>query len=533
MRHTLDLILEQIRGAWRFRGTAMVVAWIVCLLGWLVVLALPDTYKAQARVYVDTRTRLSQVTQGIAVESNIASQAEEVRQALLGGPQLEKVARLAIAGFATATPEAQSDIVLRLRERLEVEATNDREALQKREPADLYTITYTDRSIQGAHRVVDQLLRLFLANALGGSQEGSEQAQQFLTQQITEYDKKLAAAEERLAEFKREHAGLVPGSTGGDYFARLHAETDALDKDRVALTIAQQKRDELHRQLADEWPVMGSAGSAPGRTSGPVDTASAIRETQAHLDELLLRFTDKHPDVIAARRQLEDLKARQKTEMESVRRGDPSAIAATGMAANPVYQSMKLQLSQIDVEVAADREQVADQEKKITDLRKLINTAPQVEAEYERLNRDYSVTHTQYQALVDRLSRARLSDKADATGVVRFEVVDPPTVDPEPVFPKRTKLIFAVLAAGLAAGLGVAYLMHQLRPVFTSPRQLTEATQLPVLGSVSMTWVERHRAAGRRAVWAYSFGAALLVLVAVVTFLTDDFTSRFLHALIA
>ena len=108
MRHTLDFVFEQIRGAWRFRRTAMAVAWGVCVLGWLVVLALPDTYSARARVYVDTRTRLSQVTQGIAVESNIASQAEEVRQALLGGPLVEKVARLAIPGCATATPEASS-----------------------------------------------------------------------------------------------------------------------------------------------------------------------------------------------------------------------------------------------------------------------------------------------------------------------------------------------------------------------------------------------------------------------------------------
>jgi hypothetical protein len=106
-------------------------------------------------------------------------------------------------------------------------------------------------------------------------------------------------------------------------------------------------------------------------------------------------------------------------------------------------------------------------------------------------------------------------------------------VDPDPVFPKRTKLIFQVLAAGLAAGLGLAYLLHQLRPVFTSPRQLTDATQLPVLGYVSMTWVERHRAAGRRALWVYSFGAVLLIVVAVVTFLTDDLTSHLLHALIA
>jgi hypothetical protein len=69
--------------------------------------------------------------------------------------------------------------------------------------------------------------------------------------------------------------------------------------------------------------------------------------------------------------------------------------------------------------------------------------------------------------------------------------------------------------------------------VFAYPRQLSDVTQLPVLGGVSMTWVERHRAVGRRAVWNYSLAAALLVVVAVVTLLTDDFTSRFLHALIA
>jgi polysaccharide chain length determinant protein (PEP-CTERM system associated) len=529
MHRTLEFVMDQIRGAWRFRRIAMLVAWAVCLLGWLIVLAIPDTYSAFARVYVDTRTRLSQVTQGIAVESNAASEAEAVREALLGAPQLQKVARLAIPGFASASPEAQSEVMEDLHNNLDVQAANEEEEHAKKLPADLYTITYTNRNRQTARHVVDQLLRLFLANSLGGMQEGSEQAQQFLTQQIADYDKKLEAAESQIADFKREHAGLVPGATG-DYFSRLHSETDELDKDRLELTMAEQKRDELQRQLAGEQPLMGVA---TGTSGGGADTASQIRETQARLDELLLRFTDQHPDVIAARRALEDLKKRQKAEIDAVRRGDQAAIAATGLAANPVYQGMKLQLSQIDVDVAAARQQVADQEAKIAEQRKLINTAPQVEAEYERLIRDYDVMHSQYQALLERLSRARLSDKADATGVVRFEVVDPPTTDPEPVFPKRLRLILAVLAGGLASGLGVAYLMSQLRPVFTSPRQLTEVTQLPVLGSVSMTWVERHQAAGRRAVWAYSLGAALLVLLGVVTLLTKDVTSQFLHGLFA
>ena len=524
MNAALEFTLELIRGVWRFRWTAMLVAWIVCLVGWLVVLAMPDTYSAWARVYVDTRTRLSQVTQGIAVESNIASEAEAVREALLGGPQLEKVARLSMPGYASASPGQQATIISGLRTRLQVEATGERNR-----PADLYMITYTDPDRQTAHRVVSQLLKLFLANGLGGSQEGSERAQQFLTQQIAEYDKKLAAAESRLADFKRHNAGLVPGATGGDYFSRLHQDTDDLDKDRLALTVAEQRRDELQRQLSSEQPGMVS-GAAGG---GGADTSSAIRETQARLDELLLRFTDKHPDVIAARRTLEDLKKRQQVEIDAIRHGDQAAIAASGMAANPVYQGIKLQLSRADVEVAAARRQVGDREGKIAELRKMINTAPEVEAEFARLNRDYDVTRGQYQALVERLNRAKLSDKAEATGVVRFEVVDPPTGSDQPVYPDRIRLILVVLLGGLAAGIGVAYLMHQIRPVFGSVRQLAELTQLPVLGVVSMTWLERHQAQARHAVWVYSMAVAVLIVVAAVTLLTESAASHFLHGLIA
>ena len=254
MNAAFEFILEQIRGVWRFRWTAMLVAWIVCLVGWLVILMIPDTYSAWARVYVDTRTRLSQVTQGIAVESNIASSVESVREALLGAPQLEKVARLAIPAYAGATPEQQRAIINGLRTRLTVEGNGD-----ARQAADLYVISYTDHDAKNAHHVVDQLLHLFMSNTLGGSQLGSEQAQEFLTKQIADYDKKLQAAEARLADFKRQNAGLVPGATGGDYFSRLQADTDELNKNRLALTVAEQKRDELHRQLVSEQPLMGAS----------------------------------------------------------------------------------------------------------------------------------------------------------------------------------------------------------------------------------------------------------------------------------
>jgi hypothetical protein len=69
--------------------------------------------------------------------------------------------------------------------------------------------------------------------------------------------------------------------------------------------------------------------------------------------------------------------------------------------------------------------------------------------------------------------------------------------------------------------------------VFSSARQLTEYTQLPVLGVVSMTWLERHKARERRAMWVYSGATAVLVLLALFVLLTESVTSRLVHGVIA
>ena len=101
-------------------------------------------------------------------------------------------------------------------------------------------------------------------------------------------------------------------------------------------------------------------------------------------------------------------------------------------------------------------------------------------------------------------NRVELSYKAEETGVVRFEVVEPPNGNEQPVSPDRPRLILVVLLGGLVGGFGVAYAHAPIATrIFTSARQLLAFTKLPVLGIVSMTWLERHRADARRAVWAY------------------------------
>jgi hypothetical protein len=168
------------------------------------------------------------------------------------------------------------------------------------------------------------------------------------------------------------------------------------------------------------------------------------------------------------------------------------------------------------VEAAALRRELENHQKNVTDLRKMLDTMPQVEAEYARLNRDYDVTKANYTALVERLEKSRLGEEATTSGSVRFDVIEPPNAGFSPISPKRSITVLGILVAALAAGGGVAYLMSQLKPTFTSVRGLAQATGLQVLGAISMSWLERDRAAVRRSYLRYGFALAGLFAVAIV-----------------
>jgi hypothetical protein len=168
------------------------------------------------------------------------------------------------------------------------------------------------------------------------------------------------------------------------------------------------------------------------------------------------------------------------------------------------------------VEIASLRRALADHQNRVAELRKLLDTMPQVEAEHARLNRDYDVTKANYTALVERLEKSRLGDEAASSGSVRFDVIEPPSAGFNPVWPRRSLFIAGVLFAAVAAGAGIAYLMHQLKPVYTSARALAESTGLQVLGAISMSWVDRRHNENRRAYLRYSVAVVALLVVAVV-----------------
>jgi polysaccharide chain length determinant protein (PEP-CTERM system associated) len=489
--------VEQLSGMWRFRWRALVVAWCLALVGWAWVYTLPNIYSASARVHVDTESALRPLLRGLAVETNIQDQLNFMTRALLSRPQLEKVARETDLDLRAQTPREMEEIIDTLQRKIQI-AGDGRSSI--------YTISYEDADRSLAQAIVQTLLDTFVENSLGSKRTDSSSAQRFLEDQIRDYEQRLGQAEARLADFKKKHVGMMPGE-GGDYYQRLQSESDLLASLRADLRLAQERRDQLVGQIEGEEAVFGVVQPA---TSGVLTSQDEkIAEFEEQLADLRLRFTDRHPDILALEATIVRLKQQRDEELKAL---TGTRAASAGLGLNPVYQELRMSLTDAELEVTTLRGKLADQERRVAELRRAVDTVPEVEAELKRLNRDYDVTKTQHEELLGRLESARLSEQAEqSSDDVKFQVIDPPVASLQPVAPNRPLFLSMVLVAALGAGGAVAFLQNQLAPVFTSRRRLAELTRVPVLGTVTFVQTPRQRWQERVGTTVFAGGIAALV----------------------
>ncbi len=378
MDELLHQVLTALRGMWRRRWIGLAVAWAVAVIGAVVVLRIPDRYEATARVFVDTQTVLKPLMSGLAVQPNIDEQISMLARTLIARPNIEKIMRSADLDVTTTTQLQKDRMVDDLTSRIKFTGVG-------RE--NIYSISYQDVDADRAKRVVQDLLSLFVESGVGNKRRDNEAARRFIDEQIKGYEKKLEEAENRVKEFKIRNVGFS-SSGGQDYFTRMSILTEDVQKQRLELRALEESRDALKRELVGEDPVlMSDLGSSSG---GPATEFDArIADQTKLLDELMRRYTDQHPDVVATKRLIASLEDQKKQEIEARRKAAAANPGKFSTSTNPVFQKIKISLAETEAGVAALRARVAESEARLAQLKAVAGRAPQVEAEMAQLNRDY------------------------------------------------------------------------------------------------------------------------------------------------
>jgi polysaccharide chain length determinant protein (PEP-CTERM system associated) len=461
---------------WRHRRIAVLVSWMVGVLAAGIVLRVPDKYEASARIYVDTQSILGPLMAGLAVSPNIEQQIGLLSRTLVSRPNIEKLIRMSDLDLKSQSKAEQEALVDRLMKTLEIKGTAR---------DNLYTVAYRDENPEKAKKVVQSLVSIFVESSLGDKRKDSDSAKRFIDDQIKGYEKKLEEAETRLKEFRLRNLDLA-ASDSKSSTDQLAETLQKLSAARLELKEATNSRDALKRQIAGEEPVLiPDATPADGNVSIP-EIDGRIESLKRNMDGLLQRFTEQHPDVVVTRRMISDLEEQRKAEV-AARRKAQSNKPASSIGSNPVYQQLRVSLGEAEATVASLQARVAEYEARQVRAREGMRIAPQIEAEFAQLNRDYQVHKRNYEQFVSRRESANISGELESTSAVAdFRLIDPPRASNKPVAPNRILLLAAGLAASLLAGLAAAFVASQVRPVFLDSRSLREATGLPLLGAVTM-----------------------------------------------
>lgn len=508
------LLFQYLRAAWRRRWLGVIVAWMVCGVGWVGTYSIKNQFESNARLFVDADAVLTPLLRGIAADSSPTTQLEILQRTLLSKPNLEKLISKTDLDLTLNGPADRERLSGRLAQEIKVTP----------QTKSLFTISYRDKNPKLAHDVVQTLLTIFIESATGTNRTDMENARRFLERQIQSYEQQLRAAEKRRADFRVRYMELLPNDMNPNIGALEGARAKVLQitgtlQDAVIL------RDSL-RQEVENTPPMLVAEGGNAIVTGPLPPAerTKVQDAEESLRTMLLRYTEQHPEVIAQRKLIESLKGRA-TETATARAAATAAAGganAPGPAAgtttpkrsvpNPVYDQLKIKLIESDTQVASLTRQRDEATRSQDRLDKISREQPGLFAEYTNMDRDYNVLRKNYEDLLGRLQSANIAQAADTQAdKVKLQIIDPPEIPRIPVAPNRPLMVTAVLLGGLAIGLGMTVLFGQLDRSFSSVEEL-RTLGLPVLGGISVLGMAPLR---QRLMAAIRFGGAVAVLIMV------------------
>lgn len=496
MNALYEELLAAIHSVWHRRWIALGIAWGVCLLGWLVVALIPNTYESRARIFIQLDDALAeQVGIGVADKKR---DIERIRQTLTSAVNLEKVVRATRLGDTIESPKQMEATVLALAN--DVKVVSQQDNLFEIVSTASYSSFSDAENAKLAQDIVQKLIDIFREENLSGNRGEMVETLEFVNQQLGQREKQLEEAEQKRMAFEAQHPEMAQG--GAMSAQRLEGARAELRGVEADLAAAQAAQAAIDGQLA------GTPRTIPGGGGG---AAAALAQAQSTLMALRARgLTDEHPDVIAARNQVNAMK------------GPAAQETASGIGMpNPAYTSLQSIRAERQANVQALISRKAALQSDLGALTAQAIQNPELAGEAQRINRDYDVLRQQYDKLLQDREELKLRGQVKTEReAVKFEVVDPPTTARAPVAPKRPVLLLGVLVAGICGGCAGAFALSRIRSVFATTAGLERAMDLPVLGAISQNVTEAAYAlCKRRLKYFYGAGAALgglfVVLLAV------------------
>jgi protein tyrosine kinase modulator len=261
-------------------------------------------------------------------------------------------------------------------------------------------ITYTDDSAKKTFDILNNVVFLFIEDSANSKKEESRSAYNFIEQQTASYKNLLLSAETKLKNFQSNN---FDGSAE-EISARIASLRATIEEMKIEVTESSEKLKSLQEQLAKESKYSSSNYEAAVYRS-QLQTLEQIKA------ELQLKYKDDYPEIIKINYKIADIK---KLILSANDKENTNKTISSEF--NPLYKELRSKVSDAAIEKRTMTNRLKAFENLLTESYERRKRIANNNAELSELTRDYSVLKAQYEDMLEKKEKARISMVLDVEG---------------------------------------------------------------------------------------------------------------------
>ena len=489
-----------------------------------VIYRLPDIYESTTLIVVKPSTLPNSVVPTIG-EETLTRELTSISQVVTSRSSLQPILeKYNLYKEERQRGEPMELLIDAMRKQIKVEVNTS-----NHEITNGFNITYRDRDPKSTQAVASELASKYIDEQTKGTLNAGTSAKQFIEDQVRQAKEELDAIDNQRLKYLQQNMNNLPSQSQA-LVGRLTALHEAQKAIIAELGRSRDLAATFRSQLADitksydqELVLSAENTTDPKTTLAWAELVRRRSEYEGELQEQLTNLREKNPDVVAKRKQIEDIKAQQDQMITDWKNKIEERKQKLQQLSDPRIMSLKSQIGLMDGDMQRQQEMLDETNRQIAELDTRINAIPNAEVGLEAIDRDYQTKKASYDNLLAQQQKVVIgADAAKDQQGSGIQVVDPANLPERPVAPKRFGLTVAGFGLGLAIGLLLAA-GCELRRLFTiqTTEDARHYTNLPVLATIPelLTPSEARAIPRHRALAMAAAVASAIVSVPALAFL--------------
>lgn len=497
---------------WRRKWVILAPALLLPLAAGYYSLGLPDTFKSTTLILVQPQSVPTQFVP-TTISTPIQDRLHTISQQIFSRTRLEQIVREFSLFEGQAGRRSPEEIMGLLRGRIELKVHRN----------DAFQLSFADPDPRRAMLVTNKLAGLFIDENLKVREQQAVGTGQFLAQEIERYRDLVREREQVVLDFKTRHMAEMPEQLAANQ-ARLGQLQNQLQINTQNVNAAEGRRVQLQQQMTEmERQAEDRQDTRPGLQSiselllarfraeedgGPVGVEGAlpgireeIAKREREVANLLVTYTERHPDVTRLRAEIARLQERAEAERARLEAEAPPPVPEAAASAppeeatvpgapgapphSPAYEKIRAELARTEAEIARLVADTRGIQREIEAYQARVAAVPARQLEIQQLSDDYENLKKVLNSLIDKKLQADLAENLERKQKgEQFQVLDPANLPVKPFQPNRLRLVAMGLFGGLALGFGIVLLLDLADLSIRTRQELTKVLDVPVLGVI-------------------------------------------------